>query len=372
MIENRAAHHAAARPCAAPGFIACWLCASRADVRRHSSLPREHRSWRRRFCSSAACCSISLLIAAALIESLVRPAADALQRRVVPARRRLLLSRSRRRRPRCPWRTGRRGQCARRSAAEASACAPSKPPPCWRAFSKSCTRPCSPSIARMCCSSSTTPDPSCLGLPHARCFGRTAPRTWARRSARIARPEHPFLRLQNPLAGCCARPSFRQDGVPHTLLLLADVSLPLQEEEQAAWKRLIRVLGHELSNSLAPIKSIAGSLLARVDSHAWRRGHHARFPPRPRRGGEPRRFAAPFRAVVSPARPVAPAAAQAGSAARRCWSAWPCSSSVCPCSSIPGPRSRCTPIPISWSRCSSTCSPTPSTPRWPMARSPSA
>jgi signal transduction histidine kinase len=58
---------------------------------------------------------------------------------------------------------------------------------------------------------------------------------------------------------------FRQDGVPHTLLLLADVSLPLQEEEQAAWKRLIRVLGHELSNSLAPIKSIAGSLLARVD-----------------------------------------------------------------------------------------------------------
>jgi signal transduction histidine kinase len=60
--------------------------------------------------------------------------------------------------------------------------------------------------------------------------------------------------------------SFRQEGVPHTLLLLADVSVPLQEEEQAAWKRLIRVLGHELSNSLAPIKSIAGSLLARVDA----------------------------------------------------------------------------------------------------------
>src|SRR5215469_5315302 len=62
--------------------------------------------------------------------------------------------------------------------------------------------------------------------------------------------------------------TFRQDGRPHTLLLLADVSLPLQEEEQAAWKRLIRVLGHELSNSLAPIKSIAGSLLARVDAMA--------------------------------------------------------------------------------------------------------
>jgi len=72
--------------------------------------------------------------------------------------------------------------------------------------------------------------------------------------------------------------AFRQEGAPHTLLLLADVSLPLQEEEQAAWKRLIRVLGHELSNSLAPIKSIAGSLLARVDQlpgdaqHDFRRG----------------------------------------------------------------------------------------------------
>lgn len=72
--------------------------------------------------------------------------------------------------------------------------------------------------------------------------------------------------------------AFRQDGVPHTLLLLADVSLPLQEEQQIAWKRLIRVLGHELSNSLAPIKSIAGSLLSRVDNlpegaqHDFRRG----------------------------------------------------------------------------------------------------
>jgi two-component system, NtrC family, nitrogen regulation sensor histidine kinase NtrY len=59
---------------------------------------------------------------------------------------------------------------------------------------------------------------------------------------------------------------FRQEGAPHTLLVLSDVSVPLQEEEQAAWRRLIRVLGHELSNSLAPIKSIAGSLLARVES----------------------------------------------------------------------------------------------------------
>src|SRR5246500_731359 len=62
------------------------------------------------------------------------------------------------------------------------------------------------------------------------------------------------------------RSSFRQNGVPHTLVVLSDVSRALREEERKAWQRLIRVLGHELSNSLAPIKSIAGSLNSRVSS----------------------------------------------------------------------------------------------------------
>jgi nitrogen fixation/metabolism regulation signal transduction histidine kinase len=62
------------------------------------------------------------------------------------------------------------------------------------------------------------------------------------------------------------RSSFRQHGVPHTLVVLSDVSRALREEERRAWQRLIRVLGHELSNSLAPIKSIAGSLSSRVSS----------------------------------------------------------------------------------------------------------
>ncbi|MGB7189577.1 MAG: ATP-binding protein, partial [Acidobacteriaceae bacterium] len=56
----------------------------------------------------------------------------------------------------------------------------------------------------------------------------------------------------------------RQRGIPHTLLLLSDVSTALREEERVAWQRLIRVLGHEISNSLAPIKSIAGTLRARL------------------------------------------------------------------------------------------------------------
>lgn len=60
------------------------------------------------------------------------------------------------------------------------------------------------------------------------------------------------------------RTSFREKGVPHTLILLSDVSRALREEERSAWQRLIRVLGHELNNSLTPIKSIAGTLLLRV------------------------------------------------------------------------------------------------------------
>jgi nitrogen fixation/metabolism regulation signal transduction histidine kinase len=56
------------------------------------------------------------------------------------------------------------------------------------------------------------------------------------------------------------RSTFRERGVPHQLLVLSDLSRALREEEREAWQRLVRVLGHELNNSLAPIKSIAGSL----------------------------------------------------------------------------------------------------------------
>lgn len=58
------------------------------------------------------------------------------------------------------------------------------------------------------------------------------------------------------------RTTFRQEGRPHQLVVLSDVSRPLRDEERQAWQRLIRVIGHEINNSLAPIKSIAGSLEA--------------------------------------------------------------------------------------------------------------
>jgi two-component system, NtrC family, nitrogen regulation sensor histidine kinase NtrY len=56
------------------------------------------------------------------------------------------------------------------------------------------------------------------------------------------------------------RGSFRQGGSPHHLVVLTDLSRALREEERKAWQRLIRVLGHELNNSLAPIQSVAQSL----------------------------------------------------------------------------------------------------------------
>ncbi len=67
---------------------------------------------------------------------------------------------------------------------------------------------------------------------------------------------------------------FRQDGLPHQLLVISDISRALRAEERQTWRRLIRVLGHELNNSLAPLKSVAESLrdlLSRGElPHDWR------------------------------------------------------------------------------------------------------
>jgi nitrogen fixation/metabolism regulation signal transduction histidine kinase len=68
--------------------------------------------------------------------------------------------------------------------------------------------------------------------------------------------------------------TFRQGGEPHRLLVLADVSRALRDEERQAWQRLIRVVGHEMNNSLAPIRSIAQSLRSLLEAerlpHDWR------------------------------------------------------------------------------------------------------
>jgi two-component system nitrogen regulation sensor histidine kinase NtrY len=60
------------------------------------------------------------------------------------------------------------------------------------------------------------------------------------------------------------RSMVREHGLPLQLLVISDLTRPLREQELQAWQRLVRVLGHELNNSLTPIKSIAGSLASLV------------------------------------------------------------------------------------------------------------
>ncbi|WP_394833763.1 ATP-binding protein [Pendulispora rubella] len=61
------------------------------------------------------------------------------------------------------------------------------------------------------------------------------------------------------------RATFRQHGLQHELVVLADLHRALREEERAAWQRLVRVIGHEINNSLAPIQSIAGHMHGLLD-----------------------------------------------------------------------------------------------------------
>lgn len=61
------------------------------------------------------------------------------------------------------------------------------------------------------------------------------------------------------------RRRFREGGRPHELLVISDVSRALRDEERQAWRRIVRVIGHELNSSLAPIKSMAGTLRKLID-----------------------------------------------------------------------------------------------------------
>ena len=60
------------------------------------------------------------------------------------------------------------------------------------------------------------------------------------------------------------RTGIRERGLPLQLVVISDLTQALSEQELQAWQRLVRVLGHELNNSLTPIKSIAGSLASIV------------------------------------------------------------------------------------------------------------
>ena len=100
-----------------------------------------------------------------------------------------------------------------------------------------------------------------LGRPEEQLLARTAGELGLQEGLHVEAPRI----LELSFAGGSGRyevhaGTFRQGGVPHRLLVLSDVSRALRAEERQAWQRLIRVVGHELNNSLAPIRSIAGSL----------------------------------------------------------------------------------------------------------------
>jgi nitrogen fixation/metabolism regulation signal transduction histidine kinase len=104
-----------------------------------------------------------------------------------------------------------------------------------------------------------------------------AERLLNRRAAEIAGHSAAALRLERYLTGDTPRliesafgaaggrfelrrSTFYRDGKPHQLLVFADLSRALREEQQLAWQRIVRVLSHEINNSLTPIKSIAHSI----------------------------------------------------------------------------------------------------------------
>jgi nitrogen fixation/metabolism regulation signal transduction histidine kinase len=104
-----------------------------------------------------------------------------------------------------------------------------------------------------------------LQQPSARLLGKTAAELELNACFEARNETLVALPYSTPNARWMVRQSsFRQNGVPHKLIVLSDVSRALREEERSAWQRLIRVLGHELNNSLAPIISIAGSLASRL------------------------------------------------------------------------------------------------------------
>ena len=101
-----------------------------------------------------------------------------------------------------------------------------------------------------------------LGQPAERLLGRSAEglglaRTLTGEPRRVIETAFPAARDRR---WELRRSTFRQGGMPHQLIVLTDLSKTLREEERQVWQRLVRVLSHEINNSLAPIKSIAGSL----------------------------------------------------------------------------------------------------------------
>ncbi|MBK5296692.1 MAG: PAS domain-containing protein, partial [Vicinamibacteria bacterium] len=100
-----------------------------------------------------------------------------------------------------------------------------------------------------------------LARPIERLLGRTADELGLAQCLSMSGPTSASLTFPGGTGRWEVRSGhFRQGGIPLELLVMTDVSRSLRDEERQAWQRLIRVIGHEINNSLAPIKSIANSL----------------------------------------------------------------------------------------------------------------
>jgi two-component system, NtrC family, nitrogen regulation sensor histidine kinase NtrY len=104
-----------------------------------------------------------------------------------------------------------------------------------------------------------------IGIPSERAIGRTAEALGLAESL-VGEPDRAFEGEFVPGENRwqLRRTTFRQGGRPHRLVVLTDLSRALRGEERAAWQRLLRVLGHEINNSLAPIQSLAATLREHV------------------------------------------------------------------------------------------------------------
>jgi len=106
-----------------------------------------------------------------------------------------------------------------------------------------------------------------LGQPAERLIGRTATQLGLEQTLEGETPR--ILELVVPGAATgkweVRRRPFRQGGLPLEMVVIADISRVLRTEERSVWQRLVRVLSHEINNSLAPIKSLAGTMTSLLD-----------------------------------------------------------------------------------------------------------
>ena len=106
-----------------------------------------------------------------------------------------------------------------------------------------------------------------LGHPAERLIGRTAAQLGLEQTLEGETPR--ILEMTMPGAATgkweVRRRPFRQSGLPLEMVVLADISRVLRAEERQVWQRLVRVLSHEINNSLAPIKSLAATMTTLLD-----------------------------------------------------------------------------------------------------------